>query len=397
MPDFNDLLKEEQIVFKDKGVLSPHYVPEDLLYREEELRKIMLCLLPALKQQKARNLLIYGKTGTGKTVSVKRVIQKLLEQGNRSVVSLYMNCRVYDSRYKVLQRVITEFKPDFAKTGYSFTILYEKLLDWIEEKGFHAILFLDEVDSVKDLDNLVYTLTRANDDLRNGSLSIVGLSNKVGFKQRLDNRSKSSLCEEELIFAPYNAEQLRGILAQRVLKAFNEGVINEPALNLASAIAAGENGDARYALSLLLRAGELVEKKGLKQITDKQVEESRKAADEDKAFEIVSSLPEHQQLLLYSLASLYDQSSYKKLVEEDGDKFFFSGEVYEKYSGICKKFGRDARSSRWYREYLKELELLGLVTAVSSGKGIRGHTNLLRLCYDHERIKSVVEKTILNE
>ncbi|NUN11874.1 AAA family ATPase [Candidatus Micrarchaeota archaeon] len=397
MPDFNDLLKESNLVFKDKGVLSPHYVPEDLLYREAELRKVMLCLLPSLNNQKPRNLFIYGKTGTGKTASTKQVMQKLLQQQSKHVAALYMNCRVYDSRYKVLQKVITEFKPDFAKTGYSFTILYEKLLDWIEENALHSVLFLDEVDAVKDLDNLIYTLTRANDDLHAGSISVVGISNKVGFKQRLDQRSKSSLCEEELIFAPYDASQLKGILEQRSKRAFKDGVVTDPALNLAAAIAAGENGDARYALSLLLRAGELAEKHSLTSISENDVEESRKAADEDKAFELVSSLPEHQQLLLYGLALLHEQTSYKRLIEDGEDKFFFSGEVYEKYSSICKKFGREPRTSRWYREYLHELELLGLVSAVSSGKGIRGHTNLLKLCYDSSKIKSVIEKTLLLE
>ena len=67
--DFSEILQESSSVFKDKGVLSPHYVPETLLYRDDELRKIMLCLAPALKGQKAKNLFVYGKSGTGKPAS----------------------------------------------------------------------------------------------------------------------------------------------------------------------------------------------------------------------------------------------------------------------------------------------------------------------------------------
>ncbi|MFH1056608.1 MAG: AAA family ATPase, partial [Candidatus Micrarchaeota archaeon] len=352
---------------------------------------------PALKGQKAKNLFVYGKTGTGKTVCTKHVLDKLLQQGNSQVFGLYMNCRIYDSRYKILQKTITEFHPTFAKTGYSFAVLYEKFVDWIEDGGKNVVLLLDEIDVVKDLDQTVYTLTRINDDLRGGSLALVGVSNKVGFTKKLDSRAKSSLCEEELIFQSYNAVQLGGILKNRSQKAFQDGVLDESANNLAAAIAASDNGDARYALTLLLRAGELAEHKKLGKITDKEVESSRKAAEEDKAFEIISSLPEHQQLVLYGLAKLATDMKYKRLVEEAGEKLYFSGEVYEAYVDTTKKFGREARTSRWYREYLHELEMLGLISTVQSGKGIRGQTTLIRSAYEPARVKKSIEKTFASE
>ena len=402
MPSFDEILAGKG-VFSDREVLSPHYLPESLLYREDEIRRIMVAVSPALQQRKAKNLFIYGKTGTGKTSSVKQVLEKIEERKEDHVHVVYMNCRVYDSRYKILQRVITAFKPSFAKTGHSFTVLYEELLDWIEgpknkdTTGKHVIVVLDEIDFIADLDNLIYTLTRANDDLGKGSVSVIGISNRVNFKNRLDPRSKSSLCEEEIVFQPYNAAQLQGILRNRCETAFEKGVVNDSAINLASAIAASENGDARYALSLMLRAGELVERRDAKTIVDAQVEEARKAADEDKAFEVIGALPEHQQLLLYALASLAQDVHYKKLVEDGGEKLYFSGEIYERYASLTKKAGKQPRTSRWYREYLSELEMLGLINTVQSGKGIRGHTTLVRLAYDADKIKKIIEKTVFAE
>lgn len=397
MPEFKDVLAANSSVFSNKQALSPHFVPEALPFRENELRKMMESIAPVLRGQKAKNLFLYGKTGTGKSSSAKYVLEKLEAEKNPLVSALYMNCRVFDSRYRVLQKIITTFHPKFARTGYSFAVLYEKLLDWVEEDGKQVVVVLDEIDMVKDLDNLVYTLTRANDDLRKGNVSLVGVSNKVDFKQRLDARSRSSLCEEELVFQPYNAEQLTGILQARSQLAFSSGIVHESAINLAAAIAASENGDARYALLLLLRAGELAESQGKKSVIDQDVEASRKAAEEEKAFEVISTLPEQQQLLLYALATLATDVSYKRLVEDGGDKLYFSGEVYERYASVVKKLGKPPRTMRWYREYLKELEALGLVNMVQSGKGVRGHTTLIKLGYEAARVRQVIETKVLGE
>lgn len=397
MPEFKDVLSSSSTIFVNKQALSPHFVPDQLPFREGELRRMMEAVAPVLKGQKAKNLFLYGKTGTGKSSSAKYVLEKLEAEKNPHVSALYMNCRVFDSRYRVLQKIITTFHPKFARTGYSFAVLYEKLLDWMEEDGKQVVVVLDEIDMVKDLDNLVYTMTRANDDLRKGNLSILGVSNKVDFKQRLDARSRSSLCEEELVFQPYNAEQLSGILKVRVPMAFAPNVVHDSAIHLASAIAASENGDARYALLLLLRAGELVENEKRTTVVDKDVENSRKAAEEEKAFEIIGTLPEQQQLLLYALATLATDVTYKRLVEDGGEKLYFSGEVYERYATVTKKLGKPPRTMRWYREYLKELEALGLVNMVQSGKGVRGHTTLIKLGYEAARVRTIIETKVLGE
>lgn len=392
-PSFKELM-EAKGVFKEKEVLSPHYLPENLLYRENEIKRIMVAVAPALKGSKPKNLFIYGKSGTGKTACAKHVIKKLEEEKNQGVKAIYMNCRNYNTRYQILQKTISEFDSDISKTGYAFALLYEKMLEKLE-KGIQLILVLDEIDTVKDLNSLIYTLTRANDDLKKGSVSLIGISNKVNFTNKLDSRSKSSLCEEELVFKPYDAQQLKGILEQRIEKGFEKGVVEESALNLAAAIAARENGDARYALALLLRAGEFAETHERKSVTDKDVEHARRFAEEDKVMEIITSLPEHQRMVLYAIA-LLGETKYIKLVEEGGEKFYFSGEVYEKYCNQIKKIGKEPVSSRWYREYLNELESIGLITTIQSSKGVRGHTTLIKCSYEPTKIKRIIEKT-LNE
>jgi Cdc6-like AAA superfamily ATPase len=52
---------------------------------------------------------------------------------------------------------------------------------------------------------------------------------------------------------------------------------------------------------------------------------------------------------------------------------------------------KEAKSERWYRKYLSELEMQGLVASFESGKGIRGHTKLIKLLYPAQKTKEVLE------
>lgn len=390
--NFRDILSERSVFF-NRDALSPHFLPDKIIHREKEIERIMRSITPIFHGKRPRNIFLYGKTGTGKTSSVKYVMKRFVELPSTGVIN-YINCRMYNTRYKMLQKISTD-TVGFAKSGFSPSVFYEKILDWIEASNRYLVIVLDEIDMVKDLNELVYTLTRANDDLKHGGISMIGISNKISFKHQLDSRSKSALLENEIVFPPYDSDQLREILQQRVQIGFNENTCNASAVSLASAIAARETGDARYALKLLLYAGEIADERKDGEITHVHVELARKNVEEDIVMEAIVTLPEHQQLVLYALSTLYTRGSkYSKLTSEP-DNMFMSGELYEVYSEVCKGSGREHRSSRWCKEYVRELEALGLLQTVESGKGIRGHSTLVKLAYPPEKIKETVEKLML--
>lgn len=376
MPSFGDFTGPSRI-YRDRDVLSPHFIPDTLHFREHQIRELMSILAPALQGRKARNLMIYGKTGTGKTCSVKHVARKFEEERPNARIT-YINCRMYNKPYRILSKAIKALTNGLDKQGYGLPFYYEKMLEWCGE-GRQLILVLDEIDMAKNIDELIYTLTRANDELERGGVSLVGISNRLTFKEGLDPRSKSSLYEREMVFPPYTAPQLQKILQQRVELAFNKDAITPGAINLASAYTAQESGDARYALKLIARAAEYAEEKGLGRITDAEVKGAREIVETDLVKEAVDKLPEHHQLVLYAVARLTLSGSKYARFEEGKDGYLFSGEVYEDYSELCSKLRKSAKTARSYRSYLTDLEMLGLVTTVESGKGIRGHTKLIKL------------------
>ena len=181
MPSFDEILSKPT-VFLDRDALSPNYIPEILPFREKEIEKIMKVISPALNDQQPHNLFIYRKTGTGKTASVKHVMVKFIDMGKETAKMCYVNCRMYNTRYRVVQKIAKTFMPELNKSGFGLPFLYEKLLKWINKKKIRLVIVLDEIDMVKDLDDLLYSLTRANDELKNGSVSMIGISNKLSFK-----------------------------------------------------------------------------------------------------------------------------------------------------------------------------------------------------------------------
>ncbi|MEM3883723.1 ORC1-type DNA replication protein [Candidatus Micrarchaeum sp.] len=393
MQTLKDIIGESKI-FAQREVLSPHYTPKKLILREKEINSIEKAIKPALEGEKGRNLFVYGRTGTGKTTCARYVISEIKDIPNTKARVSYVNCRMYNTRFRVLNKVIADHMPNYARRGYGIIDLYGKLTSWIEEDNKILVLVLDEIDMVKDLDDLVYTMTRINSEIRSGGVAMIGISNKVSFKEELDPRSLSALYESELVFPSYYSDELYEIVKDRAETGFKKGVVDEDILHFIAAAAAKEGGDARLSLKILSKSGELAEEHGRDKITMAEAEEAIKMAESEIVYELISSLPEHQKLVLYSIVLLAQSGgSYKKLT--DGiDTYLFSGEVYNRYKSIAEGLKRVPKSERWYRNYISELEMQGLIASFDSSKGIRGHTKLIKLLYPTQKTRAVLEKNI---
>jgi len=397
MPNLFEAELKKESIFKDRDAISQHYFPKELPFREKQIEEITKILTPALKGKKPDNLFLYGKVGTGKTTVTFHVIKQLedfVKQNNAKVACTYINCRNHNSKYKVLIKGIKKFYPDENFIGYSAGFIQEKLIDYCKKEN-QIVLILDEIDKVKDVDELVYSLSRSNDEIEKGSISIIGISNNLMFKEKLDVRTKSSLCEKEMVFPPYNAEELRAILQARVELAFFPNAVADSAINLAAAIAAQESGDARTAVMLLMRAGEIAESSKAKKVTDLEVQKAKKKVEEDIIFNMVSTLPEQQQLVLKAIAVLsMSTKGIRKITGKEEAGVLYSGEVYEKYKQLSLALKETSVSSRWYRQYINELETYGLILTSASGPGIKGQTKLIKLGFDPEKINSILETEI---
>jgi len=369
---FESLLTSPKI-FKNRDVLRHSYTPEYLPHRKEQIESLASILVPALKGETPSNVLIYGKTGTGKTATVKFVgkqLEAVSEKMNVRCYVHYLNCELIDTQYRVLATLAKVLGKNVPMTGWPTDQVYEEVKNAIDARDQTIIIVLDEIDKlVRKGDEVLYNLSRINSELQNARVSIIGISNDLKFKNFLDPRVISSLSEEELIFPPYNAEQLQDILAQRAELAFYEGVLDDEVIPFCAALAAQEHGDARKALDLLRVSGEIAEKENADRVTKEHVKKAVKKIEADHIVEAVRTLPTQSKVLLFGMIML----------TEAGMKKFTTGEVYAIYKNLCKKVGLDTLTQRRISDLISELDMLGIINSIIISKGRYGRTREIRL------------------
>jgi len=381
----------QRTLFKNKGVLQSNYNPEEIPYRDSQIEQVASILAPALIGQKTSNLFIYGKTGTGKTLTVDFVKNQLLKRADASekpVKIVYINCKykkVADTEYRLIAELIDKLGEKIPATGLPTDQVYNKFLSIINSSNHKIlIIILDEIDQLvkKISDDFLYNLTRLNSELAKNQIALVGISNDLRFLENLDPRVRSSLSEEEIVFPPYDAVQLKEILNKRSKEAFKENVVEGAAIAKCAAFAAREHGDARRALDLLRVAGELAEREGNKKITTKHIDDANAKIERDKILDIVQTEPKQFQAVLQSIINLEDTKdklkAQKNLLDGEGSKIF-TGDVYNVYEAICKKIGMEVLTQRRVGDIIAEFDMLGLINAQVISKGRYGRTKEIKL------------------
>lgn len=386
---FEPYLERESVFKKDRDILRPSYIPENLPHREKQIDQIASILATALRGERPSNILIFGKTGTGKTAVIKYMGNEISKADERERVSfLYMNCEIVDTPYAILQNIGNRFVQDFDDripfTGWSIERVYNILREKIDEEKRVVIVVLDEIDKLvtKSGDDILYHLSKINDDLKKTKISLIGISNDLKFTEFLDPRVKSRLSDEKLVFPPYNANELRDILQQRSNLAFENGVIDDGVISLCAALAAQEHGDARRALDLLRVAAELVERSGSDKITEHHVRKAKNKIELDCVLEATRSLPTQSKLVLLGII----------LSEERNGTRLTTGEVFSAYRELARKAGVSNLTQRRVTDLISELDMLGLVNARVKSFGRGGRTKEIQSSVPVLETKRILEK-----
>lgn len=372
-----------QSLIQNRDILHFTYIPDVIHHRDAEQKQVAQSLLPILKLSKPSNLLVYGKPGTGKTLVVRKILAQIRERVDRSkfpIRLVYSNAKEETTLYGLfisLGKQLGLSDKEMPATGLAIAEIFRRILAAVSSGALNVVFVIDEIDHLahmvaKTRNDVLYQLTRANERIEAGSMTIVGISNDLTFKERLDPRVISTLREEEIVFANYTVDQIRSILEDRTAAAFVAGSVSDPALSLCAAMAGREHGDARRALDLLRVAGEVAEREQAMAVTEGHIREAASKIEENKEVTALRSYPLHEKLLI--LAVMRAQGST-------------TGEIYATYKSLARTIRQSELTNRRVTQMLSEIEMSGIISGRITHQGRHGRTKKFRLTVSPDMVK----------
>jgi len=398
MNETDELFTREDPIFTNKELLEISHLPDEgrIVGRDEEIQQLANAVNPAIFGQSPSNVLIYGKTGTGKSLCAKYVSKQLIgtaeDEGVLASTS-YVDCAQDTTETQAVQTIASTLNNpestavNIPDKGISTATYYKRLWDILDQSYDVTLVILDEIDKLED-DSILMQLSRAGEagKISSCKIGVIGISNKIKYKDRMDERVKSSLCEREFVFPPYNGDQLANIMQARS-DAFRDGVLDQGVISRTAALAAREHGDARKAIDILRYAGEIAQSSGATTVTEEFVTQARQRAETDRFRELIRGATPHSRYVLQALTILSLNNT-----DEDG---FRTSKIYSMYEQICRQEGSDALSLRRVRDLLKEHAFLDVIEQTrQSGGSAEGAYTDHQLLEDPEVIQNVLSEKL---
>lgn len=380
--DDDPLAERENHIFSCRELLRIGHVPDSdrIVGRDAEIEAIEELLRPGVFGDPPGNAIVYGKTGSGKSLVARHVTGRaraIAQTNGVSLVSAYVDCDQCNTITRVARSLAQQAEQQSSRSIEipSKGIGSSEYMDYLYSLLDDADVFVAVIDEIDKLgnDDILFKLSRAEESGKTDCfIGVIAISNKIAYYEELDERVKSSYQDEELVFHPYDADQIREILFKR-RDAFQTGVLESGVIPRVAALAAREHGDARKAIEVLASAGRLAARNGGTMVTEEHVDAAQNYAELSRFQELIRGSTPHSKYVLFALA--YLQSSTRR-------DAFSTGEIYTVYESVCESEAMSPLSHQRVLELLKEWAFSDVTenryTGGGKGQGSYREHSLLR-------------------
>ncbi|MBR9691055.1 AAA family ATPase, partial [Candidatus Woesearchaeota archaeon] len=153
---FDNMLGQEQSLFRDPVALDYDFIPKLVPFRKKQQRYVADCIKPLFSNRTGKNVMLHGPPGVGKTVAVRHLLKELEDQTD-DIIPIYINCWQHNTSYKIFMEVCSNIEYKFThnkKTDELFKVIESHM----NKKG--AVFVFDEVDKIDDFDFLYMILEK---------------------------------------------------------------------------------------------------------------------------------------------------------------------------------------------------------------------------------------------
>ena len=336
------------------------------------------------------SLYIAGMPGTGKTASVKTVVNILESELKESINQkngkpqgknstnrfnkLFLSGIEYPNISNVF-RVIYEFI--FAKEKGQLNIKkyiqhlsdffsnrkkYNKNKSLNDPTNSHILLIIDEIDIlINSSQNLLYNIFNWT-TYDYSKLIVISISNTLDLPTRLLPKIRSRMGNNTIMFKPYNKDELKIIIEDRGIEL---DLFSQDAIRLSCVKVAAINGDLRRVFKILKRAKEInsienYKKKNKELVSKYDILTAWNELFSSKISVVISSLHIFEKIIIATILS--------KIKEQNNTKIFL-GDLYDKKDLFLKKYN-DAHKKNFeitWEEYKKIIYNLMQIKLVNYG------------------------------
>lgn len=368
-------------IIRDEKYLSLSFVPDRLLFRENEITKIKTALVEPLQDGISGTLIIYGEPGTGKTSTVKHIART-----SPNLDCLYLNALSFPSLTALLREAVSTFTKLDQFSTYTTSDLLRSISKIQEKRGKSILLLIDESTGLMRDDQVgLYSIMRASEiySIRMSTI-LVSLDDPYIIFRKKRTRSVSSYVPVK--FGRYSRDELYVIVEDRARSGLHSTAFDDQILAMISDIAA-QLGSARVAIELLQKAAYIAKHGSSDSISPDDVRAARAMINPYFTESKLNGLDQEDLVVLLSIAFCLRDGLYASL-----------SNVMTRYGVLSETYQMQQIDRQKFYRIVSRLETYGLIESRLEGRGDRKGVEKVLMINDvplealSEKIESILAR-----